>query len=436
MGTAAQEAHEKFLKAMGAALEEMEKSYDEKQGALASNDADLGKAKEKLEAAESAKAGAEEFLEQLLEMCAKKTKEYDERTMMRSQEQAAIAEAIAILNSDAAFAAFGTVKATSKESKNFFQLKAINTHSSEEDVRRQTTRNLRQSKAWNKSIFLAKVASLLQAENPFGTVIAEIEKMLALLAKEEASDDEQFEWCNTERDENEKTLAKKKSQIETLEADIEKLTDTIENPKTGLKVMIASDEQSLLENIDSQKKQTADRTEENLDYQKNIANLVEAETLLKRAVKVLKGYYSKIITEDSFLAMKKPEPPETWAEGGYKGQSAKGGTDAITMIEHILSESQTEEKEAHTTEMTAQHDFEDSMTLLKKEGKKLEEHCKPGGGRDSLEEGSQSVKGILLEDHHRRFIFGHEEARAARDVGGGWIQGPECQGRHRRNHHD
>merc|ERR1719362_2605374 len=89
---------------------------------------------------------------------------------------------------------------------------------------------------------------------------------------------------------------------------------------------------------------------ETLNYQKNIANLVEAETLLTRAVKVLKAYYSKIIKEESFLATKKqPEPPETWEEGGYKGQSAKGGTDAIEMIEHILEGTKTEEKEVHAT---------------------------------------------------------------------------------------
>jgi len=372
---AAQDAHTKFLEAMSAAFTELDNSNDAKQGDLASNDAALGKAKERLEAAEQAKAAAEEFLEQLLEMCAAKAKEYSERNMLRAQEQAAISEAIAILNSDAAFETFGTVKATSKEAKSFLQLKTINTHSPEQDVRRQTARNLRQSKAWTKSIFLAKVASLLQAENPFGVVIAEIEKMLALLAKEDASDNEKFEWCNNEREENKKTLAEKISQIETLEADIEKLTDIIENPKTGLKVMLANDEQALVENVDSQKKQTADRTEENLDYQKNIANLVEAETLLKRAVQVLKAYYSKIIKAESFLDTKKqPEPPETWEEGGYKGQSGKGGTDAITMIEHILSESQTEEKEAHATENAAQHDYEDSMELLKKEEKELEEN--------------------------------------------------------------
>merc|ERR1719297_432711 len=220
----------------------MEKSYASKQSELASNDAALSSAKDKLKAATEALAAAEEFLEELLEMCAAKAKEYDERTMLRAQEQAAITEAIAILNSDAAFATFGTVKATSKEAA-FLQLKAISMHSSEQDVRRETARSLRQSKAWNKSIFLAKVASLLQAENPFAIVIAEIEKMLKLLAKEEAADDEQFEWCNKERDENEASLKEKISQIETLEGDIEKLTNEIEDPKTGLKVLIANDEE-------------------------------------------------------------------------------------------------------------------------------------------------------------------------------------------------
>merc|ERR550534_678292 len=370
---AAQEAHEKYPEAMGEALEAMEASYESKQKELAANDESLSDKKQKLDSAQKALAAAEEFLEKLLEMCSAKSKEYDKRTMMRASEQAAIAEAIAILNSDAAFATFGTVKATSKEAAKFIQLSSINAHSSEQDVRTQTARNLRQSKAWSKSIFLAKVASLLQAENPFAVVIVEIEKMLKLLAKEEAADDEQFEWCKKERADNKKELGEKISQIETLEGAIEKLTNEIEDPKTGLKVLIANDEQSLIENAESQKKETAERTEENLDYQKNIANLVEAETLLTRAVAVLKAYYSKIVKEEAFVEMKRQTPPETWEEGGYKGQS-KGGTDAITMIEHILSETQTEEKEAHEAEKTAQHAFEDSMTSLKEEETELQEN--------------------------------------------------------------
>merc|ERR1711934_631012 len=57
----AQEAHEKFLKAMSAALKAMETAFEAKQGDLASNDASLGKKKEKLAASVKSKADAEEF---------------------------------------------------------------------------------------------------------------------------------------------------------------------------------------------------------------------------------------------------------------------------------------------------------------------------------------------------------------------------------------
>jgi len=40
-------------------------------------------------------------------MCAAKAKEYDARVLARTNEQAAIAQAISILNSDSAFATFG-----------------------------------------------------------------------------------------------------------------------------------------------------------------------------------------------------------------------------------------------------------------------------------------------------------------------------------------
>merc|ERR1712190_245652 len=48
---AAQEAHEKYLKAMGDALEAMEKSFASKQSELAGNDAALSSARDKLKAA-------------------------------------------------------------------------------------------------------------------------------------------------------------------------------------------------------------------------------------------------------------------------------------------------------------------------------------------------------------------------------------------------
>jgi len=60
-----------------------------------------------------------------------------------------------------------------------------------------------------------------------------------------------------------------------------------------------------IENGEAQKKETTDRTDENLEYQANIANLQEADGLLKKAISVLKVYYSKIVKEEAFVEMKK-----------------------------------------------------------------------------------------------------------------------------------
>merc|ERR1719271_1407438 len=99
------------------AMDEMRLSYKSKQKSLGGNDGDLGTKKKQLAKAEKQKASDEEFLEKLLPMCEEKAAGYENRKMLRANEEAAIAEAISILNSDEAFATFGTVSATSNTDK-------------------------------------------------------------------------------------------------------------------------------------------------------------------------------------------------------------------------------------------------------------------------------------------------------------------------------
>merc|ERR1719281_639258 len=109
---AAEEAFEKFMKTKKEAFESMKGSYDEKQGNLGSNHDDLASKREQLAEAKQSLADDQDFLAKLLVMCEEKAKEYEARKLMRANEEAAIAEAIAVLNSDAAFDSFGKVEAT------------------------------------------------------------------------------------------------------------------------------------------------------------------------------------------------------------------------------------------------------------------------------------------------------------------------------------
>jgi len=372
---AAQEAYDKLMADLKAAYDEMSKSYDSKQEQLGSNDDDLASKKEQLATAKTEKADAEKFLAELLVMCESKAKDYNKRVLLRTNEQAAIAEAISILNSDQAFATFGEVSATKSGATSFLQKALVKAHPAGADSqdRRNAARDvLRKVAKSHKSLLLTKIAALLEADNPFTIVLAEIKKMLKLIDEEQAADDKQHDWCVSERIENNKLLEEKKALIVTLTGEIDKLVDTIENPETGLKAQIKEAEETLETNIKSQKTMTAARVESNLAYQKDIENLVEAETLLKKAIVVLKVYYSKIVTSSAAMIQASPAPPDTW-DADYKGQST-GGTNAISMLEFILENTKTEETQAHDAEKSAQHTYEDEMQSLKDEQASTEEN--------------------------------------------------------------
>jgi len=367
-------AHESLMATLVKAYNEMDDSHSEKQGKLGSNDDELATKKSQLETAESTKADDEAFLEELTEMCDAKAKEYKNRVMMRTNEEAALAEAISILNSDEAFATFGGVSATSSGSTGarFIQIARHATANANSDIHKQAqgvAAALMQKKV--KTAHMAKVIAMLEtSENPFKTVLEEIEKMLVIIKKEEKADKEQFAWCKQERSDNNAEKARQTGIKNGLEMDISKLNEEIDNPETGLKASIESLEIGLAENDKSQKSETKQRSEDNQAYQKDIANLVAAEELLDKAIKVLTAYYSQL--EGAFLqkAGDSPAPPSTWKEGAYEGRSTEG-TGAIEMLTFILSETKKEEATAHDDEKSSQHDFEDSMAALTTEENNL-----------------------------------------------------------------
>jgi len=377
---AAVAAHTKYMKTMLEAYATMEASYDSKQGALGDNDMELADKKTQLETAETQKASDEEFLAELLEICAGKAKDYEQRNLLRKNEDAAIAEAISILNTDAAFETFGTVSATSTGetgAASFLQIKQHVASDSADDVQREKAQKLlRQAAAGHESRLLSKAMALLQAGNPFAIVVTEIKKMLSLIEEEDKADTDKLNWCDGERTENNANLAQRNSEITELDSTITTLQDTIENPTTGLKFQISETETSLTENSESQTTQTKDRKEASALYQADIKQLTDAERLLNQAVSVLEKYYAKILKSESAAMLqarkkRQPTPPETWENDSFQGQSGKGN-DAISMIQFILEETKKEESVAHTNENDAQHAFEDSMTTLKTEEASLQ----------------------------------------------------------------
>ena len=399
------ESHGKFMDTMTKSYNEMKDSHTLKQGKLGSNDGELSTKKTQLATALDAKADAEEFLAQLTDMCTKKAEEYQQRVSLRTNEEAAIAEAVSILNSDAAFATFGDVSATST-GKMFLQTRSVQRHVQAPESVKAVTAFLAPKVASSSRI--ARIQALLQAENPFSVVITEIGKMLEVITKEEKADVEQEQWCSDERTKHNGIVTEKTNEISGLNEEINLLDTTINDPVTGLKKEIDTDEILLEENDKSQKSETAQRTEENLSYQQDIATLVEAESLLEKAIKALTTYYETISPAMIQTGKgKKQSPPATWeggadqTKGAYAGQSG-GGMAAINMLEFILDETHKEETQAHDDEKSAQHAFEDSMTTLTTEENRLrKELARLNEELSSAElelEGKQKLKKATVEE--------------------------------------
>lgn len=362
-----------FMASQKEAYEKMKDMFEVKQKKLGENDGSLAAKKEKLEEAQKQKGVCEDFLSELVPLCDEKTAEYNERNMLRASEDAAISEALAILNRDSSFNLFGKVEATS-----FFQSVEITVHSPARGATISSALSALQ--AAGASTRLAKVMSLLEADNPFAVVLEEIDKMQEVIKEEAKIDKEKLDWCNDERKETKAKIEKKKGEILELESKIDDLTSEIKKPETGLLAMIETAETELEENIENQKSETKLRTEDNLVYQATAADLTKARGMLSAAIKVLSKYYDsldKYDKEDEEEVQKLPGEgearPETWEdEKGYKGQSGKGGK-VIEELSFILENTEKEEKVAHEDEMKAQHEFEDSMTKLKGEEKELGE---------------------------------------------------------------
>jgi hypothetical protein len=375
---AAQKQYDALMATLQAASTQMAGLYEEKQGSMGSNDGSLATRTEQLADATKEKAIREDFLAELIPMCNKKAEAYQERNEMRANEDAAVSEAISILNKDSAFATFGAVSATSTGF--LLQLHSTSAVVSNRlnDVKRQQAQRLLQRVAVSqKSLRLIKIVALLEAGNPFTQVLKAMDKLLGVIAAEGKADADNLEWCNTERATSDAKVNDLDAEIMALDSAIKELLTEIDAPDDGLKARIATTEISLKENYHSQTTQTEQRQEENLAYQADIKNLMQASSLLNSAIHVLGKYYKQIVDdsgvvyeEQTALSGETEAPPESW-QGTYKGQS-DGGNKALEMLEYILKQTESEEKAAHTSEKDAQFEFEKSMEELKTEEASLQ----------------------------------------------------------------
>merc|ERR1719460_2716453 len=269
-------------------------------------------------------ADDQEFLASLTDRCAKKKAEFEKRNMLRSQEEAAIAEAIAVLNSDAAFATFGTVGATSSGATGFIQFRESKNEDAQK-VRSTAAAALARSSKELHSVRLAKIAMELssksKAENPFVKVLENINGTVDLIDAEEADDSQKLATCNKEQDINNKKRDDKKAKLDELTASISDLEITAKDTRKQIK----DTEESLADNRAGQKESTDVRNEQNAVFKENLKNLQDAEKILAKATKVLVKYYKYLHSHNAEKTYKEVDGKDSG--GGNLKQITPGFSD-------------------------------------------------------------------------------------------------------------
>lgn len=170
------------------------------------------------------------FLAKLKKKCSESEEEFAKRVQDRMEEIAAVEDTIKILNDDAAFENFGKTVDSA-----LVQISSVSA-GQRRDIQRRVAELLSNAAARTGSADLALLAMTAQ-KDAFEKVIAEIDKMLAQMKKQQQDEVEHRDWCVDEINKNnrstEEALAQQatlESKIADLEKTIDKLTKEISRP--------------------------------------------------------------------------------------------------------------------------------------------------------------------------------------------------------------
>lgn len=329
---------------------------------------DLGDTQESL-------AADQEFLANLDETCEKKKKEWDVIVKTRSEELAALADTIKILNDDDALDLFK--KTLPSAAASFMQIQ-VSAGAAKARALSALQQVLQPNRHRNVGVELIALA-LRGKKIGFEKVIAMVDEMVVTLKAEQAEDDEKKEYCAKELDLAddkkrglERTVSDLETAIENAQEDIAKLGEEIKVLTAGIKELDKKVGEA-----------TEQRKKENEDFKELKASDTAAKEIMAFAKERLNKFYNPKMVKASLAqeSAAPPPPPESFDAYSKKSGDSMG---VIAMIDKLVMDLEKEMVEAETEEKNSQADYEtcmrdsaekrtkDSKLLSEKEGTKAE----------------------------------------------------------------
>ncbi|CAK0863125.1 unnamed protein product [Prorocentrum cordatum] len=324
---------------------------EQKEDELATTANALAEAKEDLGQEQALLAENQGFLKNMKETCAEADKNWGQRRKARQAEMEAVAQTIAILTEDEARdAAAGTYSFVQRSS-------ARRAESARAGGRRRAAAALLHRAALKAhSPQLAMLATAVELD-AFEKVKKAIDDMIVMLKRQTEDEVKKHDWCKAEFKENEMTTLKTDDRKADLEAKIAELASTIK----ALETDIAKATHDIEEAEVALQSASLARREENLDYQKVVADQTVVIDVLKKAAKRMAKYYEN----ESFLQRRKgtenPAPGSVAPVAQMEYKPSSGAAGVMQMLEKLISEAKELMTESKSSESEAQKAYEETI---------------------------------------------------------------------------
>jgi len=314
----------------------------DKTSLLAETDEAMATAKHDIVQTRNSLTADQKFLVDMSQRCESGDADYSERTKLRAVEIAAVSEALSILAGDESRDLF-------TKTLSFVQKTA---HTQKRAKASAVLRAAARKSGDTSLVLLANKAAI----DAFAKVIGAIDEMTTSLKKEMTDEVKHQRFCSKELTENEAGQEEKKDKIESLTAEMEDNTATVDTLTKEIEVL----QKQVAEMKVQVKRASEDREKANKIFQQAVADQRATQNVLNKVYKRLAQVYAakekKTPAGNATLieeTHKGGPPPPAFKE--YKQASGAGGV--LSLVQKIIAEALSLEKETLVAEQTSQKDY-------------------------------------------------------------------------------
>jgi len=313
---------------------------------------DSASAKGRLNASKADLAESESLLAETKSTLAVKTRAFESNQQVRKEELEALDQAVNIIADSSVAGSYAShinlAQVPTGRAISLLQ-QSSHQHAAREQAKTQVVVLLqKKATALGSSLLASAVARM--ADSPFAKVIEMIEGLLTKLKEEAASEADHKAFCDKELQTNKLKRDEKTSSVNSLTAEVQKYDAEIADMADELQAL--TEEQAAL--AKAMQESSEQRTAEKAENEATIKDSEEAQQALKKALVVLREFYS---AQAAPALVQTKQVPEMAAYTGMQGN--KGGV--VGMIEVIESDFMRLETETKAAEAQAAAEYDEFM---------------------------------------------------------------------------